>query len=383
MTVTERAEVVIIGGGVIGCAIAYNLAKSGMKDILLLEKSYLPSGSTGRCGAGVRQQWGTEMNCILSRESVRRFETLNETLDYNGDIEFKQRGYLMVAHSEKEWNQFQKNLKLQNQLQIPSKSLTPEEAAAIVPILNTDGLLGATFCPTDGHCNPFYVTDAYAQAARRLGATIRTHCQVTSIDVAGDKVKGVHTEQGYVSTPLVINAAGAFSQEVAAMADLDIPVYSERHQILVTEPVAPTLDPMVISLSQHIYCQQVPHGSFLMGLGDPNEIKTTDTGHSWQFLSNIAQRVTSILPPLGELRVVRQWSGSYNITPDAQPILGQGGPEGFLMAVGFSGHGFMLAPVVGEALAALILGEEPPVPVSQLDLGRFERGDLIREPSVV
>ncbi len=380
---TERAQIVIIGGGVIGCAIAYNLALSGADDVMILEQSYLASGSTGRCGAGVRQQWGTRMNCILSRESVRRFETLNDTLDYPGDIEFKQRGYLMVAHSQKEWDQFQENLKLQNELGIPSQALSPQEATEIVPILNTEGLLGATFCPTDGHCNPFYVTDAYAQAARRLGVQIRTQCQVTGIDVKQGKIRGVQTEDGYISTPIVINAAGAFSQHVAVMAEVEIPVYSERHQILATEPVAPTLDPMVISLSRHIYCQQVPHGSFLMGLGDPDELKSTDTGHSWQFLHNIARHVTELLPPLGELRMVRQWSGSYNISPDSQPILGKGGPEGFFLACGFSGHGFMIAPVVGEALAALVLGEEPPVRISQLDLGRFARGDLIREPSVV
>ncbi|HAI21620.1 MAG TPA: FAD-dependent oxidoreductase, partial [Clostridiales bacterium UBA8153] len=182
----------------------------------------------------------------------------------------------------------------------------------------------------------------------------------------------------------VVNAAGAYAGEVGRMAGEELPVYSERHQILATEPVAPLLGPMVLSFARHLYCQQTPHGSFVMGLGDPAEPRGTDTGHSWQFLQRVASRVTELLPPLADLRVVRQWSGSYNISPDRQPILGGSGAlEGLFLAVGFSGHGFMLAPVVGEILAALILGHTPPVDVSGLDAGRFARGQLIVEPSVV
>ncbi|MEW6522050.1 MAG: FAD-binding oxidoreductase [Bacillota bacterium] len=381
---TERTGVVIIGGGVIGCAIAYYLARSGYSDVMVLEQSYLASGSTGRCGAGVRQQWGTEMNCILSRESVRRFETLNEELAYPGDIEFKQRGYLILAHSEREWEQFAKNLRLQQSLGIPARAVDPHEARELVPMLNTEGLLGATFCPTDGHCNPFYVTQAYARAAARLGVSIRTFTRVEAIVIHGGRVRGVSTPAGDIEAEVVVNAAGAYAGEVGRLAGLELPVYSERHQILVTEPVAPALDPMVLSFSRHLYCQQTPHGSFIMGLGDPAEPRGTDTGHSWQFLQRMAARVTELLPPLAGLRVVRQWSGSYNISPDRQPILGPAGTVGGLfLAVGFSGHGFMLAPVVGETLAALILDQTPPVDVSRLDAGRFARGDLIVEPSVV
>lgn len=380
----DRAEVVIIGGGVIGCAIAYYLARAGCRDVVVLEQSYLASGSTGRCGAGVRQQWGTETNCTLARESVRRFETLAEELDWDGDIEFKQRGYLVLAFSEPEWRQFGINLALQNRLGIPSRAVTPAEAQEIVPFLDPTGLVGATFCPTDGHCNPFQVTWAYARAARRLGVSFLTYTRAVAVNTHRGRICSVDTTAGRIATRVVVNAAGAYSGPVAALAGVSLPVYSERHQILVTEPVAPALNPMVISFSRRFYCQQTPHGSFIMGMSDPNEPKGTDTGHSWQFLEHMAATVTAVLPALAQLRVVRQWSGSYNITPDAQPILGPSGePEGLYLAVGFSGHGFMIAPITGEALAAHITGTRPPVGITNLDLGRFARGQLILEPSVV
>lgn len=384
MFMSDRTGVAIIGGGVIGCAIAYYLARAGYSDVVVLEQSYLASGSTGRCAAGVRQQWGTEMNCILARESVRRFETLNAELEYPESIEFKQHGYLILAHSEREWVQFAANLRLQQSLGIPARAVDPAQAREIVPILNTAGVVGATFCPTDGHCNPFHVTWAYAQAAKRRGVRVRTGTRVEGILTQNGRVRGVRTNWGDIEAPVLVNAAGAYSGEVGRMAGEELPVYSERHQILVTEPVAPLLGPMVLSFSRHLYCQQTPHGSFVMGLGDASEPRGTDTGHSWQFLQKMAVRVTGLLPALAGLRVVRQWSGSYNITPDRQPILGPAGAvEGMFLAVGFSGHGFMLAPVVGEILAALILGHSPPVEVAGLDAGRFARGELMVEPSVV
>ena len=165
----KTANVVILGGGITGCAVAYEMAVRGVKDIVVIEKQYLSSGATGRCGAGVRQQCGTETNAILARDSVKRFEGMNEELDYDLDIEFKQGGYLMVAYSQSVWEQFKKNVVVQHSLGIPTKMITPQEAREIVPHLNIDGLVGATFCQTDGHANPFHVVDAYYKAGRRLG----------------------------------------------------------------------------------------------------------------------------------------------------------------------------------------------------------------------
>jgi len=378
----KKADIVIIGGGVVGCSIAYNLAKLGAKNIILLEKNTLASGATGRCGAGIRQQFGTKMNCILARESIKIFENLSQELEY--DIELNQGGYLILAYTEKEVNQFKKNIALEQSLNIKARFITVEEAKEIVPPLNTEGILAATFCPTDGHANPFKTNFAYAEAAERLGVKIYTFTEVKEIETENHKIVAVNTDKGKVLTPIVVNAAGGYSGIIGKMVGVDIPVYSQRHQILITEPVDPLFRPMLMSFSRNFYCQQTPHGSIIMGFGDPNERKDGDIGSSWQFAQEMAQKMTAVLPLLKEVSMVRQWAGLYNVSPDAQPILGEH-PQigGFFMALGFSGHGFMLAPITSKLIAELILKERTSLPIDKLDIGRFERGELIIEPSVV
>lgn len=378
----KRADIVIIGGGIIGCSIAYNLAKKGCKNVVLFEKNSLASGATGRCGAGIRQQFGTKMNCILARESIKIFENLSQELDY--DIELNQGGYLILAYTEKEVNQFKKNVALQQSLDIDVRFITVKEAKKIVPPLNTEGILAATFCPTDSHANPFKTNFAYAEAAQRLGVKIYTFTEVNEIETEDNRIVAVYTDKGKILTPTVINAAGGYSEVIGKMVGVDLPVYSQRHQILITEPVDPLFKPMLMSFSRNFYCQQTPHGSIIMGFGDPNELKGDDIGTSWQFAREMAQKMTTVVPLLKEVSMVRQWAGLYNVSPDAQPILGEH-PQvgGFYMAIGFSGHGFMLAPVASKLIAELILEGKTSLPINKLDIGRFERGELILEPSVV
>ena len=378
----KKADIVIIGGGVVGCSIAYNLAKLGAKNIILLEKNTLSSGATGRCGAGIRQQFGTKMNCILARESIKIFENLSQELEY--DIELNQSGYLILAYTEKEVNQFKKNVALEQSLNIKARFITVEEAKEIVPPLNTEGILAATFCPTDGHANPFKTNFAYAEAAERLGVKIYTFTEVKEIETENHKIVAVNTDKGKVLTPIVVNAAGGYSGIIGKMVGVDIPVYSQRHQILITEPLDPLFRPMLISFSRNFYGQQTPHGSIIMGFGDPNERKDGDIGSSWQFAQEMAQKMTAVLPLLKEVSMIRQWAGLYNMSPDAQPILGEHPQiEGFYMAIGFSGHGFMLAPITSKLIAELILKRKTSLPIDKLEIGRFERGELIIEPSVV
>src|SRR5690554_5234482 len=209
-----RANYVIIGAGISGCSIAYNLALKGVKDIVVFDKSYLTSGATGRCGAGVRQQWGTKMNCELAKASIDFFETAKETLDYPGDLEFKQDGYLILAVTEDEDKEFSKNVVLQNSLGISSRKLTKEEAKKIVPHLDTSKIISATFCPTDGHLNPFTTTDAFYNAAKRLGVKFYFKEEVKEIVIVDNKIEKVITTNYIVETTNVINAAGGYSREV-------------------------------------------------------------------------------------------------------------------------------------------------------------------------
>lgn len=380
----KTAQIVIIGGGISGCAIAYELAKKGMKDIVLIEKRFLASGSTGRCGAGVRMQWGTEMNCRLSKLAVEKYSTLQEELDYDHDIEFKQGGYLMAAATEHEMEQFKKNVALENSLGINARMVNVDEALEIIPYINRDAIIGGSFCQEDGHLNPFHATQAYANAAARLGVEIMRYTEVTGIDVKNGKILGVNTNKGYIATNKVVNCAGGYSQIISKMAGVEIPNYSERHQVLVTEPLEALQGPMFMGFVHNIYAQQTPHGSFIIGRGDPNEPHDGRINSSWQFMEEMAKGCCYLLPLLKDLTIVRQWAGLYNLTPDRQPIYGKVNElEGYYLAVGFSGHGFMFGPVTGLLMSECITDTPYTIDISPLSYDRFEKGNLFVEPSVV
>jgi len=371
-----KANIVIIGGGISGVSIAYNLAKKGMKNIVVFDDHYMTGGATGRCGAGVRQQWGTKGNCILAKMSVDFFEKAQKELEYHRDIEFKQEGYLIVATTAKEDEQFTKNVKLQNSLGIPSRKLTVDEALEIVPHLNRDVVISATFCPTDGHLNPFLMTDAYYCAAKKLGVEFHYQEKVLDIIVENEKITKVITENFTVETSKAVNAAGGYSYEVGKMAGVEIPVFSENHEILVTEPIERIQGPMVISFSKNIYCQQVPHGSFIMGRSNAEVLKNHDIKSTHHFLDEMAKTAVELLPPLGNLRVLRQWGGSYNCSPDRQPILGDTSQlKGFYLACGYSGHGFMFAPMIGLLLSEVILELPTTIDLKELHIDRFKNNE--------
>lgn len=375
------ADVVIIGAGITGLSIAYELTKRGVNNILIIDRFYPGYGATNRCGAGVRAQWGLKLNCIMTKRSIERFTTLSEELGY--DIEFRQGGYLILVHNEKQLAQFRKNIELQNSLGIPSRLIDINEAKSIVPFLDTSTIIAATFCPIDGHCNPMKTVWAYVWALKQRGVRIEKFTEVTEIIIENNEVKGVITNNGKIFSPVVVNAAGGWSQVVARLAGIDIPVFSERHQILVTEPVQHLFDCMVISFKTGIYIQQVPHGSIIGGIAEKEE-PSFNMESTWQFVAHFVSEATKILPVLKDIHIVRQWAGLYNKTPDAQPIICESEiVKGFYLACGFSGHGFMVSPVTGEIVASLITKTEPPFDVSWLSLERFKRGELIVEPSVV
>ncbi|KKM11675.1 FAD-dependent oxidoreductase [Clostridiales bacterium PH28_bin88] len=384
---TKKADAVIIGGGIHGCSIAYHLAKYGCSRTVLVEKNFLASGGTGRSAAGFRHQFGTEVNIRLAAASIRMLEGLAEELAYPYDIELLQGGYLMLAYSESQLEQLTKNARLQQDLVgAGTQILMPEEISEIVPDLSLDGVLGGSFNKRDGHANPWHVTQAYAEAAKRLGVEIQTNTEAVEILYSQAKVTGVRTSRGEViEAPVVVNAAGPDGASVAKMAGLDVPLYPERHQILVTEPLEMFIPCMVISFQHGTYFKQTPHGSILMGVGDPqHEVKDFNQLSTWQFLEDVARKITFHMPVLKEVRVVRQWAGLYDITPDSQAILG-GTPEleGFYMDIGWSGHGFQLGPIVGKVLAEIITGREPSIDVSAMSVERFKTGRLIPEPACV
>lgn len=378
----KTADVVVIGGGTVGCATAYYLAQKGFKNIVLLEKNYVTYGSTGRCAAGIRQMWGTEMNCLISKGACELYKKIGEESGY-GDIEFEQRGYLLITYEESQAKMLDKNLALQNRLGYASKRLNAQEAKEVVPVLNTDGLVAAYFGPEDGYINPFKATYAFAMGAEKQGVEINNYTSVTGFETQGRQITAVVTDKGTIATNTVINCAGPHAKFIGQMLGMEHPIEPERHQIMVTEAVEHMVDPLVMSFHHSSYIQQVRHGGFLLGFGHPHEPKGLNFINSHDFMEEMAKKAVFQIPALKDIRVVRQWAGHYDVSPDAQPVMGKV-PEydGYLLAVG-CGKGFMLAPMIGKMMSEYMMGEKSVVDLEKLSVERFAKGELIIEPAVV
>jgi len=378
----SSAEAVIIGAGIVGVSTAYYLAKHGVKDVVLVEKGTICSGSTGRCGACIRAQWGTEMNCRLGIAALDIFEQLDDELGMS--IGLNQGGYLLVAYTDEEKETLRKGMLLQNSLGIQSRQITLSEAREICPGLAAEDATGFFFHARDGHADPFLTTFAYLEAAKRLGVTCHRNTTCTGVTVRDGAVRGVETDKGPISAPIVINCAGAYSQDIAAMAGVELPNWAERHEILITEPVAAGVCPcMLMSFSGNYYIQQRPHGSIICGMSPDGRPEDHDNGTSWQFVEKMSRVLAKLLPRTRGIRVARQWSGQYDMTPDAQPVIGETDVKNFYHSTGYSGHGFMLAPVAGKILAQHITGGKPDIDFTMLDYRRFARGEHIMESNVV
>ena len=377
-------DVIIIGGGIIGCATAFELAKRGITDVLLIEKRFLTSGASGRCGAGIRQQWGSELNARIALESTNIFEHLEEYTGYSRNCGLHQGGYLLVAYTEKEWDQFQKNLEVQHKLGIDSYAVDIPQIKEICPGINTEGMYGGTFCQKDGHADPFQCTQAYATGAASMGVKFLTYTEVTGLLTEGGKITGVETTRGNFEAKTVINCANVHAPELAKMVGEDVPVISERHQALITEKYAPVLDCMVMSFVKSYYVQQEPNGSFLMGIGTKNEDPSVNFKSSWQFLEENCAVMCDALPFLRKTKVIRQWAGQYDMSPDCNPVIDEAAEaKGFWTVCGFSGHGFMVAPRIGILMANKIAGMDDSMDIAMFSKERFKTGKLLLEPAVV
>ena len=379
----EKADVVIVGGGVNGCALAYELSSRGV-EVAVIERKHLAAGATGRCGAGIRQQWSAKENAALAIESVKIFERLEEELGSN--IGLRQGGYLIAIHDEEDMKQAEKNVEMQRSLGLDVSILESDEINDVVPILDVEGMnaIGATFCPTDGHADPFKTTHAYANAAMRKGAKIYKFTEVRDIVTDGEEIKAVKTSRGTIKTPVVVNAAGAWSKKIAEMAGIKLPNVPYKKEIMVTERIARIFDAMVISFKDGIYFSQQEEGQILGGIPPPETVTGYETMPTLPFLEHMSRTITRYAPVLKHINVLRQWTGFYDVTPDALPILGEvKGLKGFIQCNGFSGHGFMLSPMVARLLAQLITGEKLSLPIDRLNLERFEKMEFEAEKSVV
>lgn len=365
-----QAEVVVIGGGVVGASAAFHLAEAGV-DVLLLERDELASGSTSRSAGGVRAQFSDPVNIELGQRSLAAFEKFARRP--GGEIDLVQHGYLFLLDNADDVAAFERGVALQNTLGVPSRMLDVAEACRLSPYVRADGLLAAAFSPTDGHCTPEAVVAGYAAGARAHGATIRRHNAVTGIDMSGGGITGVRTAEGTVRTGVVVCAAGAWSASVGDMVGFELPVRPLRRQIVVSEPVAdlPPELPFTIDFSTSFYFHEEGN-AVLMGMSDPEQEFGFDTARSDAFLGRLSEVVARRAPVLAEVGIAHGWGGLYEVTPDRNAVIGEAASVGrFLYATGFSGHGFLQGPAIGEVLRDLVLGHTPVVDVSALDVRRF------------
>jgi sarcosine oxidase subunit beta len=370
--VGERADCVIIGGGITGCAIAYQLTRLGCRDLVLLEKDFLASKATGVAPGGIRQQFADETACLYARESVRFFERLNEELRPEFPLPFLQTGYLFLAHHPETLETYRKNVRMQNRLEIPSEILDPQEAAERVPGLELQDLLGASFCRTDGFIEDSHgVTQLLAARAKEAGLRLRFEPAI-GIELAGQKVRGVLTPNGLIEAGAVVNAAGCDAPELARPVGVEIPIRVEARRLIYMERIAErVLDPLVAALDKAWAGKQLTEGAVYMGYLK----EATETLDDWAYTEKTVEAAMAVLPALADLKVIRLAKGNYDTSPDGQPLLGAvPGLDGYYQAVGFSGHGYMLAPAVGRVLAELVLGFPPSLPLEPFRSDRFSAG---------
>jgi sarcosine oxidase subunit beta len=380
----NKAQVVIIGGGCIGTSIAFFLAQAGIKDIILLEKEkFLASSSTGLCAGGIRQQFGTPVNIQICRASVEIFENFETIVGI--PINFMQYGYLFLCQTKQEMELYRKLIKLQNSLQVPTREITPQEIKELYPWLNLERVVGGSFCPTDGLADPHEVTQAFACRAKELGVELCTETEATAIKVEAGKITGVETPAGFIHTPIVVNAAGPYARQVAAMAGIELPVDPVRRHLFITEPFKAIPDdiPMIIEVESGFYFRK-ESGGVLMGMANPKEAVGFNFSVDWDYMTAIVEKALNLAPVLQNANIMRGWAGLYEVSPDHHAILGKvPGLKGFYLANGFSGHGFMQSPAVGKLISAVITGQEPFIDISCLSYERFAQGKLIEETQVI
>jgi sarcosine oxidase subunit beta len=382
----KTSEVVIIGGGIIGNTIAYNLAKKGQTDVVILEKEpFLAAGSTGLCAGGIRQQFSSAINVEMMIKSVRIFEDFQEEMEC--DTAFDQKGYMFVASNEPEFSYLKKNYEMQQEHGLKEvRLIDTQEAEEIFPQMNTEDIVGGTFCPTDGFADPHEITQGYANQSKKMGVTIYTNTEVKNIIKEKD-IFTVETTNGTISTPIVVNAAGPYCHVIGNMLGVDIPALPYPRQLFVSTdfPKIPTTVPMLVDVHSGLYLRK-EHENVMIGLANQKAPSTFNCEVDEEFFFDVT--VPALLhrvPVMEELEIMNNWAGLYSITPDHHPVLGRVPEvENFICACGFSGHGFMNAPIVGVLMTEEILdGEVTTVDISSLSIERFEEGTKGMDEAVV
>ena len=375
MTLPRTASAVIIGGGVVGCSIAYHLAGRGVRDVLVLERETVGSGTTSKAAGGIRAQFPTETEIRFSLEAIAVFERFED--EFGVDPGYKKIGYLFLVSDPADLRGFETRIALQRRLGVDVRVIAPDDAKKLVPALRVDDLVAAVWGPNDGLAGPAEVTNGFARRARERGARLVEAVRVTTIERAGDRVTGVGTTDGTVSTPLVINAAGPVAATVARLAGVEVPVQPRRRHIFYTEPFPeiPGPIPLTTDRASGFYFRKELE-QILFSPGDVEDIGTDfEVPMDWSRLDEAVDKAVHRVPVLETAKIAGGWAGLRPLTPDDHAIIGWApGVEGFFLAVGFGGHGFQHSPATGRHVADWIVDGKPSIDLSLFDPARFARG---------
>ena len=386
--VMQSADVVIVGGGIVGSSIAYHLTAAGRRDVLVIERELSQGkGSTGKSMGGVRAQFSTAVNIQMSLYSIPFYASFEERLGYPSD--YRPQGYLFCATSNKHLAYLKANYEKQVAMGLKGvRLLAGDEIRGMFPQLRGDDIMGGSFCATDGFVDPYSAMVGFMMWAAEHGTTLWKGAAVTGIVLDQSGVAGVETSQGRVATRRVVNCAGPWAGETAKLAGVELPVEPLRRMLVPSEPFGefPHTAPMIIDMSNGFHFRPESRG-FLLAWNDPEETPGFKTEFDAGFVEKILTRAADRVPCFANLPVnpKRAWAGLYEMTPDHHPILGEAPDvEGFFLANGFSGHGVMHAPATGKILSDLILtGKTELIDASLLNLARFAEGRMIHETAVL
>jgi sarcosine oxidase, subunit beta len=378
----RRYDVVIVGGGVHGLATAYYLAANhGITDVAVLEKGYLGGGGSGRNTAIVRSNYLTPDGTRFYQRSLELYEALSTELNFN--VMFSQRGHLTLAHTDSALRTMRWRAEVNKLEGVDSEVIGPAEIAELVPALDVSAdvrypILGGLYHPPGGIVRHDAVVWGYARGADRHGVELHQGTEVTGIDVSAGRVVGVRTNRGTIATSAVVNCAAGWSTLVGDLAGVKLPISTSPLQAAVTEPVRPFLPVVVVSGSLHVYVSQTDRGELVFGASvDP--FTSYSTRGSLEFVEGLASHVLQLMPQLAQVRLLRQWAGLCDLTPDYSPIMGPTPVTGFYVDVGWGTYGFKAGPVAGETMAECVATGKAPALIAAFDLGRFAEGRLVGE----
>lgn len=380
----SKADVVVVGGGIIGVAVAFYLAKRKYGQIVLLEKElFLGSGSTSKAAGGIRAQFSSAANIQMSMLSEDLFCRFKE--DTGSEALYDQVGYLFVLSDDKDVVEYRKHYELQRSLGLKVDLLKPDEIAQYAPHIRLDDIQLGTFCKADGLGDPSEFLHGYEHAIREMGVEIVLDTPVTGFEKNGEKITTVRTKNGDISTPLVINATGAWAGELGKLAGADVKVEPYKRQIVTTgelDFVKPFF-PMVVDVKSGLYFHKESKG-LLLGWADKSVKPSFDVSIDPDYTDAILERSLDRIPQLETAEVANQWAGLYETTPDHRAIIGfDPVVQGLFHVTGFSGHGFMHAPAAGVVTAEMVSGEKPTIDVSSLSPERFAKGAIVHETNVI